>query len=213
MARPSSALEPSDPPAGTVATFVGSFVCDPGTGPVDAWTTRTHGLIYSAGDCQRVSTLPTHVCTGWCIGSFGLSRSAVSHLRGAIRPDSPRQMDPLGFEPRASSLQRRHSPTELWALPSRRTALTRIDDGSRRRRRREGFGSLDSSKVLDRPTRRPRERRTATALSRGVAPVSGCGGDPAADSPTATLLRLNPPCEAQIRPPLRRPHPDLTRVI
>ncbi len=24
-------------------------------------------------------------------------------------------MDPLGFEPRASSLQRRHSPTELWA--------------------------------------------------------------------------------------------------
>ena len=28
-------------------------------------------------------------------------------------------------------------------------------------------------------------------------PVSG--GDPAADSPTATLLRLKPPCEAQIR--------------
>jgi hypothetical protein len=26
------------------------------------------------------------------------------------------------------------------------------------------------------------------------------GGDPAADSPTATLLRLKPPCEAQIRP-------------
>ena len=26
-----------------------------------------------------------------------------------------------------------------------------------------------------------------------------CGGDPAADSPTATLLRLKPPCEAQIR--------------
>ena len=25
------------------------------------------------------------------------------------------------------------------------------------------------------------------------------GGDPAADSPTATLLRLNPPCKAQIR--------------
>ena len=25
------------------------------------------------------------------------------------------------------------------------------------------------------------------------------GGDPAADSPTATLLRLKPPCEAQIR--------------
>ena len=27
------------------------------------------------------------------------------------------------------------------------------------------------------------------------------GGDPAADSPTATLLRLNPPCKAQIRTP------------
>ena len=40
-----------------------------------------------------------------------------------------------------------------------------------------------------------------------------CGGDPAADSPTATLLRLKPPCEAQIRSPLRRPHPDLTRVL
>ncbi len=26
------------------------------------------------------------------------------------------------------------------------------------------------------------------------------GGDPAADSPTATLLRLKPPCEAQIQP-------------
>ena len=25
------------------------------------------------------------------------------------------------------------------------------------------------------------------------------GGDPAADSPTATLLRLNPPCKAQVR--------------
>lgn len=37
-------------------------------------------------------------------------------------------------------------------------------------------------------------------LSWGSAPVSVCGGDPAADSPTATLLRLKPPCEAQIRP-------------
>ena len=29
--------------------------------------------------------------------------------------------------------------------------------------------------------------------------ASSLGGDPAADSPTATLLRLNPPCKAQIR--------------
>ena len=35
----------------------------------------------------------------------------------------------------------------------------------------------------------------------GAAPQSrSLGGDPAADSPTATLLRLKPPCEAQIRP-------------
>ena len=30
------------------------------------------------------------------------------------------------------------------------------------------------------------------------------GGDPAADSPTATLLRLNPPCKAQIRTPPKK---------
>jgi len=41
------------------------------------------------------------------------------------------------------------------------------------------------------------------------------GGDPAADSPTATLLRLNPPCKAQIRtPPIgKRSHSDPTRVV
>ncbi len=41
---------------------------DPGTGPVDAWTTRTHGLICTPVDSWRALTLPTHVCTGWCIG-------------------------------------------------------------------------------------------------------------------------------------------------
>ena len=30
------------------------------------------------------------------------------------------------------------------------------------------------------------------------------GGDPAAGSPTATLLRLNPPCKAQIRTPPKK---------
>lgn len=86
-------------------------------------------------------------------------------------------MDPLGFEPRASSLQRRHSPTELWALPV----------------------SLDSSKVLGRSSiDRTSDPRKVGQVS-DLVPVSG--GDPAADSPTATLLRLNPPCGAQIRPP------------
>ena len=40
------------------------------------------------------------------------------------------------------------------------------------------------------------------------------GGDPSADSPTDTLLRLNPPCKTQIRTLQReRPHLDLTRVV
>ncbi len=102
-------------------------------------------------------------------------------------------MDPLGFEPRASSLQRRHSTTELWAhLPGR--GGMNVSPGS--------------SKVPDHRSGRGRRgtllvfvvwwRRT------GVGPPCGgsraLGGDPAADSPTATLLRLKPPCEAQIRP-------------
>lgn len=117
MARPSSALEPSDPPAGTVATFF-RISSDPGTGPVDAWTTRTHGLICTPVDSGPALTLPTHACAGWCIGScFGLNQSPVSHLRDTIRFDLTRLMDPQGFEPWASSLQRRHSTTELWAHP------------------------------------------------------------------------------------------------
>ncbi len=102
-------------------------------------------------------------------------------------------MDPLGVEPRASSLQRRRSATELWARPL---------DG-------EGvFVSPGSSKVLgrfhDRVVEEPSSvvRRVRT---NGVGQVVSTwsrvlGGDPAADSPTATLLRLKPPCEAQIRP-------------
>ena len=40
------------------------------------------------------------------------------------------------------------------------------------------------------------------------------GGDPAADSPTATLLRLNPTREAQIRTRQKAcPHSDLTRMV
>ena len=41
------------------------------------------------------------------------------------------------------------------------------------------------------------------------------GGDPAAGSPTATLLRLNPPYKAQVRNGQHStiPHPDLIRVV
>lgn len=161
---------------------------DPGTGPVDAWTTRTHGLICTPVDGWPALTLPTRVYTGWCIGCVRIESSAVSHLRDTIR-DSLRDMDPLGFEPRASSLQRRHSPTELWAHPSRSFECER-----------ELGVSLDSSKVPDRPLGAV-DRTWNRKVGRGNAPVPVSGGDPAADSPTATLLRLKPPCGAQIRPP------------
>ena len=71
--------------------------------------------------------------------------------------------------------------------------------------------SLGSSKVPGRPSMG--ENRTGPRVGHPVGVVPVCGGDPAADSPTATLLRLKPPCEAQIRPLLQGPHPDLTRVL
>ena len=56
--------------------------------------------------------------------------------------------------------------------------------------------SLGSSKVPGR-IRVPNDSRKVGPLERGSRSI---GGDPAADSPTATLLRLKPPCGAQIRP-------------
>ena len=48
-----------------------------------------------------------------------------------------------------------------------------------------------------------------------VLPNLFLGGDPAAGSPTATLLRLNPPYEAQVRHGQlsTMPHPNLIRVV
>ena len=57
--------------------------------------------------------------------------------------------------------------------------------------------SLGSSKVLGR-SRIDADRRQRWAEAEASVPI--VGGDPAADSPTATLLRLKPPCGAQIRP-------------
>ncbi len=62
----------------------GCTTCDPGTGPVDAWTTRTHGLICTPVDGRPALTLPIHTCAGWCIGSFGLDRRRLSHLRDSV---------------------------------------------------------------------------------------------------------------------------------
>ena len=118
-----------------------------------------------------------------------VARNGASVLRTRIECRAPlkrhdfgraRDMDPLGFEPRASALQRRRSATELWARPP-------------------SCVSPGSSLVLGRPSVvfRPSTKGglSASAQSRSV------GGDPGADSPTPTLLRLKPPCEAQIRPP------------
>ena len=86
-------------------------------GPVDAWIARTHGFIGFPSDLWGTLD-PSHP------RSHGMvHRSVVDQfecrlpLKGSdLGLELSRvDMDPLGFEPRASSLQRRHSPTELWA--------------------------------------------------------------------------------------------------
>ena len=86
LARPSSALEPSHPPGGTVATQVGLrcrsrqfvryessrfFIRLGETSPVNVWNARTHGLIRTpSGLPWTASTLPTRGRPVWCIGLF-----------------------------------------------------------------------------------------------------------------------------------------------
>lgn len=166
---------------------------------MDAWTTRTHGLICTPVDGRPALTLPTRVYTGWCIGSvFGLDRSSVSHLRDTVRSSSEtwthRDSNPG------------HPPCKGGTLPLS-YGPTSAHEG--------GQGSDMLALVVQRcPIGQTLVDRTWTAkVGWGIAPVPVCGGDPAADSPTATLLRLKPPCGAQIRPTLRRPHPDPTRVL
>ncbi len=165
LARPSSALEPSHPPASTVANgiecrwnqsrlgrrdrllgayrddrlcvcrsdrrvsavrsgqYTGTVICDVHepfyangfSGRLDC--ARTHGRHCTSGGGRSVRrTLPIRAFTGWCISSLGSHPRAVSHLRDVFRDDERPSMDPLGFEPRASSLQRRCSTAELRAL-------------------------------------------------------------------------------------------------
>ena len=102
-------------------------------------------------------------------------------------------MDPLGVEPRASSLQRRCSTAELrarLALVVLRCLSGVVSHGRAVQCANGGMGSVVRSVARD-PNR---SGPPSSGWSRSV------GGDPAADSPTATLLRLKPPCEAQIRP-------------
>ncbi len=72
LARPSSALEPSHPPAGTVATLLESH-CDPvNSDPVDAWIALTYGRHRHVSVVARA-----------CIEPFppALSRSGASVFR------------------------------------------------------------------------------------------------------------------------------------
>ena len=143
--------------------------CRPSNGPsvrLDRTYTRSHHTSRPSGR-RRVRPFPSALTRDGA-SVFGPDRYREFPIRDTVRPG---EMDPLGFEPRASSLQRRHSTTELWAR--RASAVRGCPVGETERTNWVG----------------------ASPRSRSV------GGDPAADSPTATLLRLNPPCEAQIRPP------------
>ena len=63
-------------------------------------------------------------------------------------------MDPQGFEPWASSLQRRHSPTELWAHSSQREELG-VSLGSSEVPGRPVMGAYRTGRVYGGPGRRP----------------------------------------------------------
>ena len=56
---------------------------------------------------------------------------------------------------------------------------------------------------------------SGSSMNSSLLSVFVLGGDPAAGSPTATLLRLNPPYEAQVRNGQHStiPHPNLIRVV
>ncbi len=163
-------------------------------GPVDVWIAFTHGFITRPGSrLAHVRPFPPSLARDGASVLSSKHDFGVPHLRGTIRIGFD-EMDPLGFEPRASSLQRRHSTTELWAHPQIGGTISALV--VQRCLNGHDGGSSNMDKV-----------------GQACCLVPVCGGDPAADSPTATLLRLKPPCEAQIRPSLRWPHPDLTRVL
>src|SRR6056297_16707 len=78
------------------------------------WTPGLHVHTISSHDGvvePSCSTLPIHAYAGRCIGSCVLHPYAVTRIRGTVRGCAA--MDSVGFEPTASSLQRRHSAAEL----------------------------------------------------------------------------------------------------
>ena len=114
LARPSSALEPSHSPAGTVASLMDvtlvTRITVGSSGRLDRTYIRCH---YALVDATAFD--PSHPrLRGMVHRSCVAQPSAVLHLRRAVRRRWA-GMDPLGFEPRASSLQRRCSTAELRA--------------------------------------------------------------------------------------------------
>lgn len=75
--------------------------------------------------------------------------------------------------------------------------------------------SKDQSSSPSSPISRDRELHVDFLWVEHVLPNLFLGGDPAAGSPTATLLRLNPPYEAPVRHGQHStmPHPNLIRVV
>jgi hypothetical protein len=142
---------------------------------VDAWIARTHSVIYTPGGGVRVSTLPIRACTGWCIGPPYPNSTVVSHLRGTTSSGhglwTHWDLNPGPPPCKGGALPLSYGPV-------RRTVSALVVHGCP-----VGFVCPSASVV---------------GLTERQVPV--CGGDPAADSPTATLLRLKPPCETQIRP-------------
>ena len=163
------------------------------TGSVGVWIARVQWSSSNVRWRPERSSNPSYPRFRGIVHQFvGTRFPGRPHLRGLFRR-SRHRMDPLGVEPRASSLQRRCSTAELrarLALVVLRCLSGVVSHGRAVQCANGGMGSIVRSGARD-PNR---SGPPSSGWSRSV------GGDPAADSPTATLLRLKPPCEAQIRP-------------
>jgi hypothetical protein len=98
-------------------------------------------------------------------------------------------VDAAGIEPAASPLQGERSTTDLRARWARRRALADFNDSSQLLAARTDLGAcFTPSTLLPELSELEAKRKVLFRV----------GGDPSAGSPTDTLLRLNPPCRAQV---------------
>ena len=101
-------------------------------------------------------------------------------------------VDAVGFEPTASPLQGERSTADLRAprvSGARRYNFAYLDDPS------QEFASTDGLRCLLHSVNALPLDSVQQAKRKVMFRV---GGDPSAGSPTDTLLRLNPPCRAQV---------------